>query len=139
MWQILFPHFHISPRVPVNITLLPHLRCSMFAGTHGEMWKCGKIILAIPLRLADLRPPPKNYLYGVGLVLKISSKSIIRSKVIQLFILDRQTYRCRFYTGTQTDACPPINIQMGDIFNALFDNFHFTTFALLTPFVKDKI
>jgi len=30
---------------------------------------------AVPLRLADVTPPPKNYLYRVGLVLKISSTS----------------------------------------------------------------
>jgi hypothetical protein len=30
----------------------------------------------VPWRLADLRPPTKNYLYGVGLILKIPSRSV---------------------------------------------------------------
>jgi hypothetical protein len=56
---------------------------------------------AIPLRLADLRTSVKNYLYRVGLVLKISSWSFHFIKVIK----DRQT-----------NTCPPINIPTGKFF-----------------------
>jgi len=40
-------------------------------------------------------------------------------------------------SDTQTDTRPSIHIQMGEIFNALFDTSHFILIALLTLFVKD--
>jgi hypothetical protein len=47
---------------------------------------------------------------------------------------DRQTQ-----TDRHTDTRTPIHIRAGEIFLCLFlIHFHFTTFALLTPFVKDK-
>jgi hypothetical protein len=49
---------------------------------------------AVPWRPADPRPLPKYYLYGVGLVLKISSRSFLSIKSYsQLFNLDRQRHR----------------------------------------------
>jgi hypothetical protein len=53
----------------------------------------------------------------------------IPSKVIQVFHLDRHTVR-------HTPFHPYMNGWKN--FNALFDTFHFTTFASLTLFVKDK-
>jgi hypothetical protein len=48
---------------------------------------------------------------------------------------DRQTDR-QIHTHTHTH--PPIRMQIGEIFNALFDSSHFTIFALFTLIVKDK-
>ncbi len=78
----------------------------------------------VPWMSADLRPMPQNYLYRAGLVLKISSKSVHSIK----------SY-LTFSRGTHLD----IHIQMGKIFNTLFDTFHFTIFALLTLFERDKM
>ncbi len=48
---------------------------------------------------------------------------------------DRQTD-----THTHTDACPPTLLLMGKKkLMPFFDTFHFTTFALLTPFIKDNV
>jgi hypothetical protein len=55
--------------------------------------------ITIPLRVADLTPPPKNYLYRVILVLKISSRSFNSIKSYSTFFKDRQTDR---HTQTQT-------------------------------------
>ncbi len=46
---------------------------------------------AVPWRLADLGPPPENYLYGVDWCHKIHQDPISPSKVVQLFHLDRHT------------------------------------------------
>ena len=53
---------------------------------------------------------------------------------------DRQTDRhTDTQTHRQTDTRTPIHIRAGEIFLCLFlIPFHFTTFASLTPFVKDK-
>ncbi len=40
------------------------------------------------------------------------------------------------FSKGQTDKCPAIHRQF--FFLSLFDTFHFTTFALLTPFMKDN-
>jgi hypothetical protein len=87
---------------------------------------------AIIFRLADLTPPPKNYLQGVGLVLKISSISFHSIKSYSTFKsgqTDTQTLRHTNphpYTGG------------GNFFMPVFDTFHFTMFALLTLFVEDE-
>jgi hypothetical protein len=47
---------------------------------------------AIPLRPADLTPPPKNNLYGIGLVLKFSLRSFYSIKSYSTFS-DRRTDR----------------------------------------------
>jgi hypothetical protein len=58
---------------------------------------------AVPLRPADLRPSPKNYLHGVGLVLKISLRSFHSIKNYSYFS-DRQTDRpTNIQTNIQTD------------------------------------
>ena len=50
---------------------------------------------------------------------------------------DTQTDR---HTDRHTDTRTPIHIRAGEIFLCLFlIPFHFTTFASLTPFVKDKL
>jgi hypothetical protein len=89
---------------------------------------------SVPLRPADLPPPPKNYLYRVVLVLKIFYKDpFTPSKVIHIFTKGRQT------DGRTDRQIPPIHIRAGEIFLCLFlIPFHFTTFASLTPFVKDN-
>jgi hypothetical protein len=53
---------------------------------------------------------------------------------------DRQTHRhTDTQTHRQTDTRTPIHIRAGEIFLCLFlIPFHFTTFASLTPFVKDN-
>jgi hypothetical protein len=56
---------------------------------------------AVPLHLDDPRPPPKNYLYKVGVVLKISSK--FHQKLFNFFLEDRHT--CR-QTDRQTISHP---------------------------------
>jgi hypothetical protein len=44
------------------------------------------------------------------------------------------------WTDRQTDTCPPIHVQTGNYFYALFDTFfHFTTFPLPTLFMKDEL
>ncbi len=55
---------------------------------------------AVPLRLADVTPLPKNYLHRVGLVLKISSRSFHSIKSYSTFKSgqthrqsDRQTFK----------------------------------------------
>jgi hypothetical protein len=85
---------------------------------------------AEPLSPADLTHLPKNYLYGVGLVLKFSSRSFHSIKSYSAFS-NRQTDR-------HIPSRPYSGIGLGN-FNASFDTFHFTMFALLTPFVKNKI
>jgi hypothetical protein len=80
---------------------------------------------AIPKRRADLRPPPKNYLYEIVLVLKISTRSVLLiEKCSTFFEVDRHL--------------PSHPYADGQKYYALFDTFHFTTFALLIPFVKDN-
>jgi hypothetical protein len=69
---------------------------------------------AVPWRLADLRPLPKNYLFGVGLVLEISSSSFHSIKVIQLFLI----------TDTQTDTHTLSSIDKQANFLCLFDTYH---------------
>jgi len=73
---------------------------------------------------------PKNYLWGVRLVQKISSRSFHSIKSYSFFSEGHT------HTNTRTDTCPPIHIGTS---LCLFNSFHFTTFALLTPFVKDKM
>ncbi len=58
---------------------------------------------------------------------------IISSKVIQLFNPDRHTDR---QTDRHTNPHPYTGGR--NFFMPVFDTFHFTTFASLTPFVKDK-
>ncbi len=103
----------------------------------GDRFSRNKPVLdrAVPLRLADQTPMTKNYLYGIGLSLKISSRSFHSFKSYSTFKsgqTDTQSHR-------QTDTHPPIHVPMGEIFYALFDTFLFTMFALLTLFVKDKL
>ncbi len=75
---------------------------------------------AIPWMLADLRPPPNNYLYVVGLVLKISSSSFHSIKLFNfLFQTDRQTDR-------QTHRC--MHIHRGKFFIPFLDTFLFPMF-----------
>jgi hypothetical protein len=65
-----------------------------------DFLKTGRFQLrAVPLKLDDPRPPPQNYLYKVGVVLKISSK--LHQKLFNFFLEDRHT--CR-----QTDTLPSI-------------------------------
>jgi hypothetical protein len=65
---------------------------------------------AVPLRLADLTPLPKNYLYRVVQVLKILKDPFIPSKVIHIFMKDRQADRQTNpphpYTGRQIFFMP---------------------------------
>jgi hypothetical protein len=75
---------------------------------------------ALTFGLADQIFLPKNYLRGVGLVLKFHQNPFIPSKVIQLFNLDRHTDRHTNPHGR------------GKFFMPVFNTFHFTTF------VKDK-
>ncbi len=74
--------------------------------------------------------PPKNYLQGVGLILKISSKSFHSIKSYSNFLIR---------TDTQTDRQthkPPSIYGWVKFFMPVFDTFHFTMFASLTPFVN---
>jgi hypothetical protein len=68
---------------------------------------------AIPWRLANLKPWQKNYLYGVGLILKIPSRSLLSIKSYSRFQHGE--------TQIQKHICMPshIHIQLGKIFNAL--------------------
>jgi hypothetical protein len=70
--------------------------------------------------LADLRTPPKNYLYGFGLGLKVYLDPSVPT------FSQGQTDR-------DTDTCPPIHIQTGKNFKPILDTFYFTKFT------KDKI
>ncbi len=70
----------------------------------------------------DLRPPPKNYLCGVRLVLKFSSRFFHSIKSYSTFYSGQ--------TDTQTDSSPPIDKQTGKIFHVLFYTFHFITFVM---------
>jgi hypothetical protein len=67
---------------------------------------------AIPQRVADLRPRPKNYMYGVGMFLKIMIHSF-HQKLFNFFLCT---------ADTQTDTHPPI--QKNDVF---LNTIHFTT------------
>jgi hypothetical protein len=62
---------------------------------------------AVSLRPADLKPLPKNYLHGVGKVLKILSRSFHSIKSYSTFYEGR--------TDRQIDTCPPIHIWAGEI------------------------
>ena len=86
-------------------------------------------------------PHPKITTTELDWSWKFNQDPFIPSKVTQLFNLDRQTdgqtdthpsihtYRqTNRQTHRQTDTCPPIHIQTGEFFIALFDTNHFTTF-----------
>jgi hypothetical protein len=82
---------------------------------------------AIPWRLADQRPLLKNYLCRVGLVLKISARSLHSVKNYSTFLYT-QTHR-------QTD--------LQSIYRWLkmlchFGTFHFTIFGSITPSIKNN-
>ncbi len=70
-------------------------------------------------------PAEKNTCKGLNWCWKFHQDPFIPSKVIKLFLKDRQTER-QIHTLRQVKFC-----------NALFDTFDFTTFALLIQFVKD--
>ncbi len=59
---------------------------------------------AVPWRPADLRPAAKNYLYKVGLVLKISSRFFHSIKSLSTFRSGKSNRR--------TDRCTPSNQYM---------------------------
>ncbi len=80
---------------------------------------------AIPLRPADLTPPPKNFLYRVGLVLKISSRSFHPIKSYSTFSKGQTDRQAGRQTDRQTDTRPPIQIGMGKY-----------SYAFLIPFTS---
>jgi hypothetical protein len=93
------------------------------------------VIRAIPWRLPDLRPLPKNYFQSWTGPEKFLPDPFIKTRVIELVKLDRQTDR---QTDTHTHRCSPSHPYMDGLnFYALFDAFHFTSFILLTPSTKD--
>ncbi len=63
-------------------------------------------------------------------VKKLSLSYLFHQKLFN-FLIQRDKH-------TQTDTPSLIRIQMGEIFNALFDTVHFTLLVSLTPFMKDK-
>ena len=92
---------------------------------------------AVRLRLADLTPPPKNYLYRIRMDLKILSISLYSIKSYSTFsegLTDRHTHR---QTHRQTHK-PPSIYRWANFFMPVLDTFHFTTFASLTALVKDN-
>jgi hypothetical protein len=88
---------------------------------------------AVPLRPADLTPLHKNYLYGVGMVLKVVSRSFHSNKSYSTFSEEQTDRQANRQTDRHTPSHP---YRDGQIFHMPF-LIPFTSLYSL-PFVKDN-